>query len=120
MQGSRPAGESSSTQSRKQDSGTLEDVEAAQPEDAEFGETWRSIVGGAGGESSGKPGSSPLAMPEDRKRRGDPELSRRERRRVREPKSQGNLVARGIGRRCSRRSRNWRFEEAWRREDSKS
>jgi hypothetical protein len=34
--------------------------------------------------SSGKPETSPLAKPEDRKSRGNPELSRRERRRVRE------------------------------------
>jgi hypothetical protein len=43
MQSSRPAGESSSTQPWKQDSGTLEDVEAAQPEDAGFGETRRGV-----------------------------------------------------------------------------
>jgi hypothetical protein len=120
MQSSRPAGESSSTQPRKQDSGTLEDAEAAQPEDAEFGETWRSIAGGAGGEGSGKPGYLPLAKPEDKRHRGNPELSRRERRKVREPENRGNLEARRIGRRCSGRSRDWDFGAAWKREDSKT
>ena len=43
MQSSRPAGESSLTQPWKQDSGTLEDVEAVQPEDAGFGETLRGV-----------------------------------------------------------------------------
>jgi len=54
MRSSRLAGESSSTQPWKQDSGTLEDVETAQPEDAEFGETWRSIAGEVGGEKFGE------------------------------------------------------------------
>jgi hypothetical protein len=54
MQSSRPAGESSSNQPWKQDSGTLEDAEAAQPEDAGFRETWRSIAGGVGGENFGE------------------------------------------------------------------
>jgi len=51
MQSSRPAGESSSTQPWKQDSGTLEDAGTAQPEDAGFKETRRSITGGAGEEN---------------------------------------------------------------------
>jgi hypothetical protein len=57
MQSSRPAGESSLTQPWEQDSGTLEDVEAVQPEDAGFGETRRGVrTAGLRSEKPGKPG----------------------------------------------------------------
>jgi len=77
MQSSRPAGESSSNQPWKQDSGTLEDAEAAQPEDAGFRETWRSIAGGVGGENFGKPGDLLRGTAEGWEIRGDSKNRRR-------------------------------------------
>ena len=55
--------------------------------------------------SSGKPGDSPLAKPEDRKSRGNPELSRRERRRVR--------ILRKLGDRPPVRRKERGFRETW-------
>jgi hypothetical protein len=115
MQSSTPAGESSSTQPQTQDSGTLEDAQAAQPEDAGFGETWRSIAGGAGGEYFRETWRLAADEAGGQIEPGKP--------RARVAGSAGRCESRGnseIGRRCSRRSRDWGFKEAWKREELES